>query len=150
MPRAAAQAPSPAMRPAPLSARVTSTDTSMPKRRAGYQCWVGLLTAAAKSRKGTEKSFRHLQTAAIHIHLLTSASPKSSWFLPSPRSQHQGWDMGRSRVTQARGEQPQQSLRHSLCPSQGSGVRAMPWRWRAAQRARPQGVVLEDNLAQGH
>lgn len=80
LPRAAPRAPSPATSPAPLRARGTSTDTSVPKHRAGNQCWVGLLTAAGKSRKGTEKSFRCLRTTAIHIQLLTSASPKTSGF----------------------------------------------------------------------
>lgn len=80
-------------RPAPLSARVTSADTSVrAPAQGGYQGRVGLLAAAGKSRKGTEKSFKRLQKTAIRTQRLTSAGPKSFWFLPSLRSQRQGWD----------------------------------------------------------
>lgn len=87
------------MRPALLGAQVTSTGTSMPEQRVGFQGWAGLLSTDGKSQNRTEKTFRCLQTSAIPVQSLVSASLKSFWFLPSLTSVP-GLGQGLSRVTQ--------------------------------------------------
>lgn len=71
------------MTPALLGAQVTSTSTSMPVHRVGFQGWAGLLSTDGKGHNRIEKTFICLQTTAIPIQSLASASPKSFWFLPS-------------------------------------------------------------------